>query len=46
MNIVGKIAIETFQFICADITTDEVILTEERIEHIKQRHPSDYECYA
>lgn len=26
--------------------TDEVVLTDEQIEHIKKRHPQDYERYA
>lgn len=26
--------------------TDEVILTEERIQHIKERHPNDYERFC
>ena len=30
--------IETFKCITNDITTDEVIITEERIQHIKERH--------
>lgn len=25
--------------------TDEVIITEERIQHIKERHPNDYELF-
>lgn len=28
-----------------DITTDEVIITDERIQHIKDRHPNGYERY-
>ena len=28
------------------ILTDEVVITEEQIEHIKKRHPRDYEQYA
>ena len=32
------IDIETFKCITNDITTDEVIITEERIQHIKERH--------
>lgn len=29
-----------------DIATDEVIITDERIRHIKERHPDDYERYC
>ncbi|MCX4341127.1 MAG: PBECR2 nuclease fold domain-containing protein [Lachnospiraceae bacterium] len=28
-----------------DIVTDEVIITDERIAHIQERHPNDYERY-
>ena len=31
--------------ITKDITTEEVILTDRQVEHIKQRHPKDYENY-
>lgn len=27
------------------LNTDEIVLTEERIEHIKVRHPADYELF-
>lgn len=36
------IDIETFKCITNDITTDEVIITEERIQHIKERHNNDF----
>jgi hypothetical protein len=29
-----------------NIATNEVIITEERIRHIKERHPGDFERYA
>lgn len=29
-----------------NIRTDEVIITDERIEHIKEHHPNDYERYV
>ena len=45
MNFVGKIDIEKYKCITKDITTDEVIITNERIKHIKERHPNDYEQY-
>lgn len=40
---VGKIDIEKYKCISNDITTDEVIITDERIQHIHDRHKSDYE---
>lgn len=43
---VGKIEIEKFNAISEKIKTDEVIITEERIKHIKDRHPNDYERYS
>lgn len=45
MEYIGKICIERFVKISEDITTDEVILTEKQIVHIKDRHPNDYELY-
>lgn len=40
---VGRIDIETYRCITDDITTDEVIITPERIQHIQERHPGAYE---
>lgn len=45
MHIIGKINIEIYKCITEDICTDEVIITDEQIEHIKERHPNDYERY-
>ena len=42
---VGKIDIKKYKCITNDIITDEVIITDERIQHIKDRHPNDYEKY-
>lgn len=42
---VGRIDREKFKEITRDITTDEVILTNKQVEHIKERHPNDYEQY-
>ena len=46
MHVVGKIDQEIYQCITNDIVTDEVIITDERIEHIKERHPNDYERFC
>lgn len=46
MRIIGKIDIEKFKNVTEDIITDEVIITEERIAHIKEHHPNDYEKYC
>lgn len=45
MHTVGHIDIEIYRCIAEDITTDEVIITPERVQHIKDRHPGDYERY-
>lgn len=42
---VGKIDIEKYKCVTQDIQTDEVIITDKQIEHIKERHPNDYERY-
>ena len=46
MQFVGKIDIEKYKCVVSDIKTNEVILTEERINHIKERHPDDYERFC
>ena len=43
---VGKIDKEIYKCITEDIVTDEVIITDESIGHIKERHPNDYEKYC
>lgn len=43
MRLIGKIDIEIYKCIDNDITTDEVIITDERLRHIRERHPGDYE---
>lgn len=43
MYSVGRINIEIYKCITSDITTDEVIITDERIQHIKERHHRDYD---
>ncbi len=45
MQYIGKIDKEKYKLITEDITTDEVILTDKQVEHIKERHPNDYEQY-
>ncbi len=43
---VGKIDKELFRCVSENITTDEVIITDERVQHIKERHPNDYERFV
>lgn len=45
MHIIGKIDINIYKCVTEDIQTDEVIITDERINHIMERHPNDYEKY-
>lgn len=45
MQYIGKIDRNKFKLITKDITTNEVIITDRQIEHIRQRHPKDYENY-
>lgn len=42
---IGKLDKNIYKCITQDIRTDEVIITDERIQHIKDRHPNDYEQY-
>lgn len=43
---IGKIDIEKYRCVTPNITTDEVIITDERIQHIKSTHPNDYERFS
>ena len=45
MHLVGRINRNIYECVTRNIRTDEVIITEERIEHIKERHPTDFERY-
>ena len=46
LHSVGKIDREIYKCITKDIVTDEVIITGKQIEHIKERHPNDYEIFG
>lgn len=46
MHIVGKINKDIYKCITKDIITDEVIITDNQIQHIKDRHPNDYERFS
>ncbi len=45
MNVIGKLDKKIYSCVSVDITTDEVIITDKQIAHIKERHPNDYEKY-
>lgn len=36
---------DKYKCVSEDIATDEVVITDERIKHIMERHPNDYERY-
>lgn len=46
MKTIGHIQIEKYRAISPDIQTSEVVITDERIRHIQERHPNDFERYA
>lgn len=46
MHTVGKIDRDIYKCITEDIVTDEVIITDNQIQHIKERHPNDYERFS
>lgn len=43
---IGKINIDIFKCVTDDITTNEVIITDKQIQHIKARHPNDFERFS
>lgn len=45
VHYIGTLNRELYRCVTQDITTDEVIITDERIQHIKERHPGDYARY-
>ena len=46
MKFVCKLNRKIYSCVAANIATDDVIITDERIEHIKHNHPSDYELFG
>lgn len=46
MQTIGKIDIAKYRVVSENIRTDEVVMTSERIQHIKIRHPNDFERYS
>lgn len=46
MRIIGKIDIDKYCCVAEHITTNEDIITDERIQHIKDRRPDDYERFC
>lgn len=46
MHFVGRINKEIYRCIKEDILTDEVVITNNQIQHIMDRHPNDYERFS
>lgn len=46
MYLIGKINKDLYDTIFSDIITDEVIITDTQIKHIKIKHPNDYERFS
>lgn len=46
VNYIGRLDVEKYKCVTEDIVTDEVIITDERIQHIKDHHPNDYERFS
>lgn len=42
---VTRLDIEKYKCVSKHITTSEVVITDERIQHIRERHPNDFEKY-
>lgn len=45
MHHITRLNIEKYKCVSEDIVTDEVVITNERIQHIRDRHPNDFERY-
>lgn len=45
VHYIGKIDRNIYKCVAEDIRTDEVIISDTQIQHIKDRHPNDYENY-
>lgn len=46
MRFVGKIDKKIYSCISKELISDEVIISDSQINHIKERHPNDYERYV
>lgn len=46
MKTIGRIDAGKFRAVSDKIRTEEVVITDERIEHIRLRHPNDYERFS
>ena len=46
MKVIGYLDKEKYRYVNEHLITNEVIITEERIQHIQERHPGDFERYV
>lgn len=46
VHYVGKIDRDIYKCVTEDIITDDVIITDKQVLHIKERHPNDYERFS
>ena len=46
LHFVCKLDKNLYSVVTKDIASDEVIITDEQIKHIKERHPNDFELFA
>lgn len=46
IHYVGKIDKNIYKSVTDSIVTDDVVITRERIQHIKERHPNDYDRFV
>lgn len=45
VNFVCRLDRELYKVVTDDIRTEEVVITDERIQHIRENHPNDYERF-
>ncbi len=45
VHYIGKLDKNIYKCVTDDIRTDDVIITDTQVKHIKERHPDDYERY-
>ena len=46
MQFICKLDRELYSVVTKDIASDDVIITDKQIEHIKERHPNDFELFG
>lgn len=46
IHFIGKLDMSLYRCVSSRITTDEVVITDERIRHIHSRHPGHYDAIA